>query len=114
MRWAVQRRLPQALRKPRLAHVGRPEFESSAQPSDQPSDQPTGTVSGVDSGGQEWLDSLDDVQLDDRDYRERIDESRKDRQARGFEAIAWFQPYHSYSEEVWGIYFDARKLDDLA
>lgn len=110
VRWAVQRRLPQALRKPRLAHVGRPEFESGAQPSDLP----TGTVSGVDSGGQEWLDSLDDVQLDDRDYRERIDESRKDRQARGFEAIAWFQPYHSYSEEVWGIYFDARKLDDLA
>lgn len=110
VRWAVQRRLPQALRKPRLEHVGRPEFESDINPSDQPA----GTVSGVDSGGQEWLDSLDDVQFDDRDYRERIDASRKERQAQGFEAIAWFQPYHSYKEEVWGIYFDARKLDDFA
>lgn len=110
VRWAVQRRLPQALRKPRLAQVGRLEFESSAQSSDQP----TGIICGVDSGGQEWLDALDDVHLDDRDYRERISESRKDRQVHGFEAIAWFQPYHAYSEEVWGIYFDARKLDELA
>jgi hypothetical protein len=110
VRWSVQRRLPQALRKPRLAHVGRPEFEGSTQPFDLP----TGTVSGVDNGGQEWLDAIEDVHLDDRDYRDRIEESRKDQQAQGFEAIAWFQPYHSYSEEVWGIYFDARKLDDLA
>lgn len=110
VRWAVQRSLPQALRKPRLEHVGRPEFESDVNPSDQPA----GTISGVDNGRQEWLDFLDDVQFDDRDYRERIDASRKDRQAQGFEAIAWFQPYHSYKEEVWGIYFDARKLDDLA
>jgi len=110
VRWAVQRRLPQALRKPRLAHIGRPKLENDVNLSDQPAE----TVSGLDSGGQEWLDSLDDVQLDDHDYRERIDASRKDRQAQGFEAIAWFQPYHSYSEDVWGIYFDARKLDDFA
>ncbi len=110
VRWSVQRSLPHALRRPRLAHVGRPEFEGFTEPSDQP----TGTVSGVDNGRQEWLDSLEDVHLDDRDYRDRIEGSRKDRQAQGFEAIAWFQPYHSYSEEVWGIYFDARKLDDFA
>jgi hypothetical protein len=32
----------------------------------------------------------------------------------GFEAIAWYQPFHIWSEDSWGIYFDANKLDDLA
>jgi hypothetical protein len=43
-----------------------------------------------------------------------VDDVRKDVKGQGFEAIAWFQPYHVWTEETWGIYFDARKLDDLA
>jgi len=59
-------------------------------------------------------DALDELQLDERDFRECVDGVRKDAEGQGFEAIAWFQPYHVWTEETWGIYFDARKLDDLA
>lgn len=110
VRWAVQRRLPQALCKPRLVDVRPPEFEFGTRPPEQPTD----IVKGLDVAGQDWLNATEDIQLDQNDYRQRVDESRKDRQEQGFDAIAWFQPYHSFAEEAWGIYVDASKLDDLA
>jgi hypothetical protein len=109
VRWAIQRRLPRALLNPRLRQSGRPEFEHAAKPMDE-------TVVALDGStdGPDPVEALDDLQLDDTDFRRRVDEVRRDTQAHGFEAIAWFQPYHSWNEETWGIYFDARKLDDLA
>lgn len=108
VRWAIQRRLPRALLKPRLIHSVRPVFESAAQPRDE-------TVVVLDgSSDGDRIDALDDLRLDDADFRSRVDGVRRDIEAHGFEAIAWFQPYHSWTEETWGIYFDARKLDDLA
>lgn len=110
VRWVVQRRLRKALSKPRHAHIGRPEFDSGIESSTQLVE----TVAGFDPAGQNWLDALQDIQLDQSDYRQRVDKIREEQLGQGFEAIAWFQPYHSYTEDVWGIYFDARKLDDLA
>jgi hypothetical protein len=109
VRWAIQRRLPRALLKPRLSHSGRPEFGKDAKLRDETAVILDGSTDGLDT-----VDALDDLQLDDTDFRSRVDEVRRDTQAHGFEAIAWFQPYHSWTEETWGIYFDARKLDDLA
>lgn len=43
-----------------------------------------------------------------------MDDIRKDIEQQGYEAIAWFQSYHAWTEGIWGIYFDARKLDDFA
>ncbi|MGE0673511.1 MAG: hypothetical protein AB7O64_10670 [Methylibium sp.] len=109
VRWAIQRRLPRALLNPRLRHSGRPEFEHAAKPRDE-----TVVVLDGSADGPDPVEALDDLQLDDTDFRTRVDEVRRDTQAHGFEAIAWFQPYHSWTEETWGIFFDARKLDDLA
>lgn len=109
VRWVVQRRLPHALRKPRCERVERPEFDGGMPPVEH-----TAVVTGLDIVGHDWPDFLEDLQLDQSDNRVRVDDIRRDSQAQGFEAIAWFQPYHSYSEKTWGIYFDARKLDDLA
>ena len=74
----------------------------------------TNSVLGVTTDASDLLEALDGVHLDDRDYRNRVDAVRKDVKGQGFEAIAWFQPYHVWTEETWGIYFDACKLDDLA
>lgn len=109
VRWAVQRRLPAALRKPRIEQMGNPKFETGTQPV-----QDSVQVHGFDPVSNDLKDALDDLQLDQSDFRNRVDDVRKDAKGQGFEAIAWFQPYHVWTEETWGIYFDARKLDDLA
>ena len=109
VRWAVQRRLPKALCNPRANQPSRPEFNSGLSSVDE-----TNSIRGIANGGSDLLDALEDLQLDQSDYRNRVDDVRKEVNGQGFEAIAWFQPYHVWSEETWGIYFDARKLDDLA
>lgn len=102
VRWAVQRRLPAALQSPRIRKPGRPKFDT----------------------GVEWVENavqldgfdaaLDDLRLDDTDFRKKVDEVRQEIKNDGFEAIAWFQSYHVWAEETWGIYMDAQKMDDLA
>lgn len=109
VRWAVQMRLPAALRKPRIEQMGKPKFDAGTQPVED-----SVLVHGFDPVSNDLKDSLDDLQLDQSDFRNRVDDVRKDAKGQGFEAIAWFQPYHVWTEETWGIYFDARKLDDLA
>jgi len=109
VRWAVQRRLPAALRKPRIEQMGKPKFDTGSQPVED-----SVQVQGFNPMSNELKDALDDLQLDQDDYRDRVDDVRKDVKGQGFEAIAWFQPYHVWTEETWGIYFDAQKLDDLA
>ncbi|WP_144731168.1 MULTISPECIES: hypothetical protein [Comamonadaceae] len=109
VRWAVQRRLPAALRKPRSEQIGSPNFDTGAQPVED-----SVQVQGFVPEANDLKDSLDDLQLDQIGDRDRVDGVRSDLKGQGFEAIAWFQPYHVWTEETWGIYFDARKLDDLA
>jgi hypothetical protein len=109
VRWAVQKRLPAALRKPRIEQMGNPKFDTGLQTA-----QDSVQVQGIDPESNDLQDALDDLQLDQSDFRNRVDDVRKDAKGQGFEAIAWFQPYHVWTEETWGIYFDARKLDDLA
>ena len=109
VRWAVQKRLPAALRKPRIEQIGNPKFDTGLQTA-----QDSVQVQGIDPESTDLRDALDDLQLDQSGFRNRVDDVRKDAKVQGFEAIAWFQPYHVWTEETWGIYFDARKLDDLA
>jgi len=109
VRWAVQRRLPAALRKPRSEQMGNSKFDTGTQPVED-----SVQVQGFDPTTNDLKDALDDLQLDQGDFRNRVDDVRKEAKGQGFEAIAWFQPYHVWTEETWGIYFDARKLDDLA
>jgi hypothetical protein len=89
--------------------MGKPKFDTGSQPVED-----SVLVHGIDPESTDLKDALDDLQLDQSDYRNRVDDVRKDAKGQGFEAIAWFQPYHVWTEETWGIYFDARKLDDLA
>ncbi|MFN5156317.1 MAG: type II toxin-antitoxin system HicA family toxin [Betaproteobacteria bacterium] len=109
VRAAVERRLPRAFRKPRL---------SGAQPPDI-----IGSMLG--SGAGDLVTTLFDPSdlsgLDEDDFSFGLDSPRDVAQAAkgrlrefGFEAIGWYQPHHAYTAESWGIYIDARKLDELA
>lgn len=110
VRWALQRRLPAALSKPRTQKPGSPtKLDSDAQLVED-----SVQVRGFDMNSTALREALEDLQLDNRDFSDRVDNVRKDAKVHGFEAIAWFQPYHVWSEESWGVYFDAQKLDDLA
>lgn len=109
VRWALQRRLPAALRNPRIEKIGKPKFDTGSR-----SLESSVQVQGFDPVSIDLKDALDDLQLDQSNFHNRVGEVRKDASEQGFEAIAWFQPYHVWTEETWGIYFDARKLDDLA
>jgi hypothetical protein len=108
VRWAVQRRLPRALLKPRLIQSSRPEFGEALQPWDE------GVIGSQAVEEADPFGIPDNLHLDDTDSRRRVDEVRRDLKAHGFEAIAWFQSYHVWNEETWGIYVDAPKLDALA
>jgi hypothetical protein len=109
VRWAVQKRLPSALNKPRINQFNKPKFDTVMQTA-----QDSVQVQGIDPESTALKDVMDEIQLDQSDIRNRVDDIRSDVKNQGFEAIAWFQPYHVWTEETWGIYFDARKLDDLA
>ena len=109
VRWAVQRRLPTSMHKPRNELMGKPKFDTGTQTEDD-----TVQIQGFDPTSNDIKDALDDLQLDQSDFHNRVDDVRKDAKSQGLEAIAWFQPYHVWTEETWGIYFDAPKLDDLA
>lgn len=60
------------------------------------------------------LQALNDLRIEPPDAAERVEGLRGDLAKRGFEAIAWYQACHVWSEQTWGIYIDAAKLDDLA
>jgi hypothetical protein len=109
LRWAVQKRLPNALRKPRLEQFSKPKFAAGTQSADV-----SAQVEGFDQDPTEIKEALEDLQIDETDEKNRVAHVRNDLKGHGFEAIAWFQPYHVWNEETWGAYFDGRKLDDLA
>ena len=106
VRSAVQLRVPSAFCKPRQVTSARPEFGAEIIESL--------TISVIGEPSVDIYQALDDLQLDQPDASSRAQEIRCEQGRRGFEAVAWYQAYHIWSEETWGIYLDAPKLDDLA
>ncbi len=108
VRAALKIRLPSAFKKPLDRGVGRPELDSGLV-----SDVDTGLLQGHREPG-ELFRELSDLRLDQPDAARRAEELDAERSECGFDAIAWYQPHHAWTEGAWGIFFDARKLDDLA
>ena len=106
VRAAVEARVRSAFKRPRKAGLARPQLELGVEPA------ASGTVDGDQPG--EILSALADLRLDTPDADERADRSRQEREQRGFEALAWYQAHHVWSEASWGIFFGAAKLDELA
>ncbi|MEZ7523553.1 type II toxin-antitoxin system HicA family toxin [Burkholderia vietnamiensis] len=109
IRWAVQHLLPAALAKPRLNRCARPEFDAgNVSAADSP------LVTPLADGPEGIVEALDGLRLEEHDFHSRISDINNEIGRIGFEAMAWFQAYHIWTEDTWGIYIDARKLDDLA
>ena len=104
IRWTVQKLLPRALAKPRQRGSDSPSIEL-------PEERRIGIDLELISASGELFT---DVFPDDKHYEERISAAKEDVARSGFEAFAWYQPFHAWDECSWGIYFDAEKLDDLA
>jgi hypothetical protein len=107
LRWAVQKSFPAALEKQRKSSVNPPSFDFQEKTHAQ-----SGYVTF--NGEDDWPDALSDVELDDTKYDGRSSATRGQLQEYGFEALAWYQSFHIWNEETWGIYMDAQKIDDLA
>ena len=109
IRAAAARRMPRAFLSPRLSTVNPPEIDDGALgvvPEDLPSVP-------FDPSNMDWLD--------DKDFSFGFDfpkdvarEAKGRLQKFGFECTGWYQPHHFYSEDAWGIYIDAPRLDETA
>jgi len=108
IRSALQARLPAAFRRPLSDGLARPEFDSTFL-----SDAANGLTDG-DRDPTENMQELSDLRLDLADADRQRKDLNVERPELGFEAIAWYQSHHQWTNETWGIYFDARKLDVLA
>jgi hypothetical protein len=95
-----------AFAKPRQTEPVRPEFGGTLEM------MRDSVVNGA--SPEDFLRSLDDFRADRPDAGERAQRIRQEIATTGFEALAWYQPHHKWSEGSWGIYFDAAKLDDFA
>jgi hypothetical protein len=109
IRWAVQRRFPRALRKPRLDEPARPWFGPNWE-----TKADIWSVTGSSIDVETFFDPFLEASLDLRDRVARVEKIREALRESGFEAIAWYQAYHFWNEDTWGIYFDAEALDDFA
>lgn len=108
IRWAVQKAIPRSMAMPRIDSLGRPKLALGSTSPDLP------TSVQLPQSDRDWADVLAELPMDDADLGDRVDEVRGYLSQDGFEAIAWFQPYHEWTEETWGIYLDAKRLDNFA
>lgn len=100
---ALEQLLPAAFRKPRISELGRPDLRTA--PASASASLPPGST-------EELWHAFDDLHLESTDAD--TEKCRQEMEEHGFDAIAWYQPYHVWNENSWGIYFDSAKLDSFA
>ncbi len=104
---AAERAVPRAFARPRLAGVTPPDRSGTLQPT-----APETGALDHDS----LRNQLEDLQIElPRDeLEERGRRAKSVVKADGFEAVGWYQSFHSYDDSSWGIYLHADRLLDLA
>ena len=101
VRWTVLKTLRNAVSHPRIGSSNKPVIPGEVSP-----------VLAIDDVLDNWGDEFESLlELDDSE--ERVERCRERIKQSGYEAIAWFQRYHRWTDDTWGIYFDAEALDDL-
>lgn len=109
IRAAAARRLPRAFLSPRLSSVNPPDIHGGVLGVVRDDITPV----PIDPSSLDWLDDehfsfgFDFPKDAARDDKGRL-------QKLGFECAGWYQPHHFYSDDTWGIYLDALRLDKTA
>ncbi|WP_418319037.1 hypothetical protein [Piscinibacter sakaiensis] len=108
VRAAAERRLPRAFQKPRRADPTPPEIDDGIS-----------TIAPdnirrllFDPAALNWLD--DDFKFEFEAPEEVARTAKAQIRQHGFDCIGWYLPHHFYTEDTWGIYIDAPKLDEAA
>lgn len=109
VRAAALRRLPRAFASPRLTSVTPPQSEAGVTV-DSDNFPP---LLDFDPSNLDALDG-DDFSLGFDDPGKVAEGAKDGLRALGFDYIGWYQAHHTFSEEAWGIYIDAPKLDETA
>jgi hypothetical protein len=113
LRAAVQAILPSALQRPRRSDVSPPDFDTIIVDPNVPTTiVDLGPLDG--DGWDQLVDGVRDIRPIDSEMVDRAARAHDRLTKRGFEAVGWYQPFHVWNEETWGIYLDADKLLDLA
>jgi hypothetical protein len=112
VRAAVQKSLPSAFSKPRHAEVSPPDLDLPSGSLE--ASEVTAIIEGLDTIDGGLLEGLRDIRIDGVGFGKRVEEGRRLLCGQSFDAIGWYQPYHVYTEDTWGIYLNAEKLGMLA
>lgn len=107
---AAEAMLPDGFAWPRLVAISPPRFPLSPAEGNE--------IAIVD------LDDLDNrlsptafesmSDLTPSNSKERAQRAKDQLREAGLEAFGWYQPFHVWSDETWGIYLHAEKIEDLA
>jgi hypothetical protein len=103
IRSALRGLVPSAFEKP---------LSESVNPPDQKITSNSGDTLDVED---EWpIRRISEAQIEEDEFNERAERGRRLVREQGFEAIAWYQSFHYYTEAYWGIYLHGERLADLA
>ncbi len=111
IRECLQSSLRSAFARPRRSDVSPPELDFP------PSGETvivTGTVADISSVGDLPRDQLHDISFPFNNPAPMAEAGREAIRKSGFDAIGWYQSFHIWDEDTWGIYLLAEKLDELA
>lgn len=111
IRECLQTRLRSAFARPRRYDVSPPDFDF---PPSSETVIVTGTVAGINAIADLPRDQLHDLSFPFNNPATMAEAGRETIRKSGFDAFGWYQPFHVWDEDTWGIYLLAEKLDELA
>jgi hypothetical protein len=106
IRGAVEHRLPAAVAQPRSTAVAPPYREVLLGGACVPH--------AFNPHDRAWMETLCDLAFTPHERGDAAARTSERLRAHGLDTVGWYQPYHEYAEQAWGIYIDARALDDLS
>ena len=107
----LRSKLGKAFARPRRNDVSPPDFDF---PPSIESLSVTGTVAGIDAIGDLPRNQLHDLSLPFNDPDAMAEAGRDAVRQTSFDAFGWYQSFHVWDEDTWGIYLLAEKLDEFA